>query len=138
MSEELEESPYPAVMVCPKCGGDMKEFTFEVVSLDRCQACRGMWFDAGELEKMLALDHRAAIDEKHSRTPAGVDEKKMECPRCGGLLIKMHHLQRPEITLDGCLVCYGTWLDGGEFAGLQAHGWLAKARDLLHGIFGRE
>lgn len=40
-------------MKCPKCGHDMKEQTFEGVAVDRCTFCEGVFFDAGELDRVL-------------------------------------------------------------------------------------
>jgi acetyl-CoA carboxylase beta subunit len=41
-------------MKCPKCGHDMKEEPIEKVTADRCTHCEGIFFDAGELEQILA------------------------------------------------------------------------------------
>lgn len=41
-------------MKCPKCGHDMKEEPLESVTADRCSHCEGIFFDAGELEQILA------------------------------------------------------------------------------------
>jgi hypothetical protein len=40
-------------MKCPKCGHDLREEAFGSVTLDRCSFCEGVFFDAGELEKVL-------------------------------------------------------------------------------------
>ena len=40
-------------MKCPKCGGDMVEVELEAVMVDQCSACRGIYFDAGEVDLML-------------------------------------------------------------------------------------
>lgn len=37
---------------CPKCGGDMHEQKMDVVMIDRCTNCGGVFFDAGELEML--------------------------------------------------------------------------------------
>ena len=38
-------------MVCPKCGSELKEESLqEVVKVDRCTGCNGIYFDDGELE----------------------------------------------------------------------------------------
>lgn len=39
-----------SALQCPRCDGTLKEFVYEDVRLDRCEKCRGVWFDAGELE----------------------------------------------------------------------------------------
>ena len=37
-------------MKCPKCGGDLKEIEHHHVKVDRCNDCKGVWLDAGEIE----------------------------------------------------------------------------------------
>ena len=39
-------------MNCPKCQAAMELITFEGVTVDRCTACKGIWFDANE-QKLL-------------------------------------------------------------------------------------
>jgi len=38
-------------MVCPKCGGQLREESLQqVVKVDRCAGCNGIYFDDGELD----------------------------------------------------------------------------------------
>ena len=37
-------------MVCPKCGGGLKEENFQGVLIDRCGGCGGVYLDKGEME----------------------------------------------------------------------------------------
>jgi uncharacterized protein len=37
-------------MKCPKCGADLEEVEFSHVKVDLCPDCKGMWFDAGEID----------------------------------------------------------------------------------------
>jgi hypothetical protein len=39
-------------MKCPKCGGNLKEEELGPVKVDVCSDCKGIWFDAGELEML--------------------------------------------------------------------------------------
>ena len=39
-------------MVCPRCGGALKENKFQEISIDTCEKCGGVWLDAGELEQL--------------------------------------------------------------------------------------
>ena len=41
-------------MRCPKCGHEMKEERQGAIAVDRCTFCEGVFFDAGELEQLLA------------------------------------------------------------------------------------
>lgn len=40
-------------MKCPKCGHDMAEEDLGGVAVDRCSFCEGIFFDAGELDRVL-------------------------------------------------------------------------------------
>ena len=37
---------------CPKCGHAMQEEQYEIITVDRCSHCEGVYFDAGELEQL--------------------------------------------------------------------------------------
>jgi uncharacterized protein len=41
-------------MRCPRCAMELVERTRVGVAVDICGRCRGVWFDRGELEKVLA------------------------------------------------------------------------------------
>jgi hypothetical protein len=38
---------------CPACGGSLKPEQYHGVTIDRCEDCKGIWFDAGEAESLL-------------------------------------------------------------------------------------
>lgn len=51
LNAEREQAERKAhYMKCPKCGADLTETDYHHVKVDFCQACRGMWLDAGEVE----------------------------------------------------------------------------------------
>ena len=39
---------------CPKCAAPLVTITYRNVELDKCSSCEGLWFDSGELDKVLA------------------------------------------------------------------------------------
>jgi len=39
-------------MRCPKCGSELAEISYREQRVDRCDACGGVWLDAGELEAL--------------------------------------------------------------------------------------
>jgi Zn-finger nucleic acid-binding protein len=41
-----------AGLQCPKCDGTLMEIDYDVVKIDRCEKCNGIWLDAGELEQL--------------------------------------------------------------------------------------
>ena len=40
---------------CPRCGNELTEREFHNVKLDACDKCKGVWFDAGEVEMVMLL-----------------------------------------------------------------------------------
>ncbi len=41
-------------MKCPRCDAPLSEIDRDGITIDRCERCRGVWLDRGELEKLLA------------------------------------------------------------------------------------
>jgi len=56
--EKAQHGPF--WMVCPKCGGALKEEDFQGVMIDRCSACGGIYLDKGEFE-MLAKAQQGGL-----------------------------------------------------------------------------
>lgn len=93
---------------CPRCAGNpaLGEFLDKSgVEYDACLECKGVWFDKGELARVLgAAPDTPLLDPKPSKAP---------CPRCktpmqtGGCV-------SPMLRVDACPACGGTWLDPGE------------------------
>lgn len=46
-------------ILCPNCGGLMESMDAGNVRVDVCLDCFGAWMDAGELERLAAMDHSA-------------------------------------------------------------------------------
>lgn len=50
-TEDLQQKQKQAHwMKCPKCGFDLEEINYQSVMIDKCNACKGIWLDSGELE----------------------------------------------------------------------------------------
>lgn len=49
---ESEEQKTLHWMRCPKCGSQLTEIAHRDQRVDRCDACGGIWLDAGELEAL--------------------------------------------------------------------------------------
>src|SRR4051794_3455435 len=45
-------------MLCPKCGNTMREREKGDVLIDVCPGCRGIWLEAGELQKLIESERR--------------------------------------------------------------------------------
>ena len=68
-------------MKCPRCETSvLDERERNGVTLDVCPACRGVWLDRGELEKLLAFAKRELEEERayygvHDREPPSSDRR---------------------------------------------------------------
>lgn len=125
-------------MRCPDCQSPLAPIEAGPgLELDRCEACKGLWFDARELPM---LDEVHELPE--SPVLEGGDENpghrgtlppeaaKRACPRCDGIKLRRHFFSwRKDVQVDTCASCGGTWLDHGELVRLRAEYRDAKARE---------
>lgn len=109
-------------MKCPVCKISTTAVEFDKIELDYCPACRGIWFDRGELELLLdTLTRGAARDLIISLTqkPAlNVSEKGRKCPICRSKMPKIDIGSGRELLIDVCDYGHGLWFDGGESGAL--------------------
>ena len=104
---------------CPKCRSDMDQVTHEGIEVDRCRLCKGIWFDAGEIEALTDKQAAAAIDIGEIETGKQHDTlRDYECPRCGGAMGCIADARQPHITFETCQDCHGSFLDAGELSDL--------------------
>jgi len=106
-------------MKCPACFNELTQSQVGSVVVDVCEGgCRGIWFDAFELQRV-DESHEAAGEHlvNIARDPTlSVDlTRKRDCPRCAGIKLK-RHLFSPglKVEVDHCPNCGGYWLDAGE------------------------
>ena len=73
-------------MICPACKHAMVIVEHENIELDYCTACKGVWFDSGELELLLEAaeleDYQVFLDRIIDSPEASSSEKKRKCPIC--------------------------------------------------------
>ncbi len=121
-------------MDCPKCVGKLREKNVEDCKVDVCFVCEGIWFDSGELEKVIEADSKdfnfidVGREELDGKEIAGMkeelDEKESACPRCGDgtKLVRREYGGKRKVNIDACPTCGGIWLDGGEIKELRRRG----------------
>ncbi|MEO1273157.1 MAG: zf-TFIIB domain-containing protein [Myxococcota bacterium] len=118
-------------MDCPKCDGMLNKVYVGTIEVDQCSACAGIWFDMGELNKVLKASD---IDSLKRRTEPATehDSIKTQCPRCHGQGNMIHVKDMDHsIHVDTCVVCYGQWLDGGELEMLRRKGLMEMVLDVF-------
>lgn len=123
-------------MNCPKCEGALRRVQVEDIELDQCDRCSGIWFDSGELQRILG---RKSTDELRSRAKnkREDDAKRATCPRCKGegKLVQVASLSS-DIHIDTCSICGGQWLDGGELEVLQGGGFVRSLAEFFRRALG--
>jgi Zn-finger nucleic acid-binding protein len=102
-------------MDCPVCRIPMIVIEYRNIELDYCVDCKGVWFDAGEVNLLMeavGLDPAQAPLElkpvKHF-----VAEAKRGCPLCTKAMEKVSPLNHT-VILDRCRQGHGIWFDAGE------------------------
>ncbi|MGB5623950.1 MAG: MFS transporter [Gammaproteobacteria bacterium] len=110
---------WSGAMRCPKCRSDMEQLEIDGTEIDRCLSCHGLWFDAGELEKL--RDKKIAAEIDFADTARGKDYNSIDryrCPRCGGAMARMIDPKQTHIWYEQCGTCHGSYFDAGEFTDL--------------------
>ena len=49
------------IVNCPKCPGKLESYKFMDFALDRCESCKGIWLDKGELTGILRKAERGPL-----------------------------------------------------------------------------
>ncbi len=105
-------------MNCPIDKSPMLVVEHKKIELDYCTACDGVWFDAGEIDLLMATlgmpDAGGLLDEVLSTNEVSTSEKRRRCPICRDSMRKTTVGDHPPILIDACRRGHGLWFDGGE------------------------
>ena len=119
-------------MLCPKCHKPMESVAIGDNDVHRCTGCLGLWFDAAALFHLKQLKGTevldigpAALGRQHNK----ID--RIHCPACNNPMIRMVDVEQPHIHFESCIVCYGAFLDAGEFRDLKELTLADYFRDLF-------
>ncbi len=106
-------------MDCPVCREPLIVVERDGIEIDSCPRCRGLWFDAGELDLLAEKAGRVlAPTEGIPTEKADPGEKPRSCPRCDRRMDKTALGSAPRVTLDRCGAGHGLWFDQGELGAL--------------------
>jgi uncharacterized protein len=128
---------------CPRCHNALSVTTLRgvnnVIGVDSCSNCGGIWFDKGELSKVDKIVEPVAIEFRHLPSP----QKQMEpmhCPKCSPkfLMQKALHPRDEKVILDYCPNCNGIWLDHGELEAIQQETWIKTVGKVYNWLVGKE
>lgn len=105
--------------LCPDCQSPLQPQTFQGIELDICESCAGIWFDMGELRRLMRSEQHALIKAEDRVKPTGAPHPQQSgstrlCPCCRLPLELYRYMHASFIWLDGCERCSGIWADDGE------------------------
>jgi Zn-finger nucleic acid-binding protein len=61
-------------LTCPKCGGQMRSYERNGVTVDQCTECRGIFLDRGELERLIDAEN-SHYEREFSDRSRGYEER---------------------------------------------------------------
>jgi Zn-finger nucleic acid-binding protein len=103
---------------CPKCNTATTIFNLEAdLNFDRCDKCKGMWMDKGELARTSGCTN----DFTDPKTITSGLSSTRKCPKCPGSpqMIEVFFKKPNKLMIDVCKSCEGIWLDSKELPQLQ-------------------
>lgn len=124
---------------CPVCRQRLQTITLSIeasLRIERCAGCFGLFFDPGEIERLLDssasaltvnLDWLDNINQE--RYPADDEVKYLPCPVCQVLMNRVVYGYRSGVVIDQCK-SHGIWLDGGQISHLLE--WKKAGGQLLN------
>jgi Zn-finger nucleic acid-binding protein len=114
-------------MVCPVCDKDMLVLEFELVEIDHCSECGGVWLDSGELALIgkragaLHGDLLAALESGQGEPDK--TRPKRRCPVCRKRLLPARTNSGRNTLVEKCPRGDGLWFEAGSLqAVIQAAG----------------
>jgi Zn-finger nucleic acid-binding protein len=100
----------------------MMVIEYRKIELDFCTTCKGVWFDAGELDLLLEAgglkEGKQNLKDVLRLPDAITSEKKRRCPICTVNMKKVRIGGEKGVMIDACINHDGLWFDGGEVADL--------------------
>lgn len=98
----------------------MTSVKIDGTEVDRCESCKGLWFDAFEDRSMRSPRAAASLDIGAESVGDKWDGTgKIRCPRCDSPMVRMVDRDQPHIWYESCSTCHGRFFDAGEFRDLS-------------------
>jgi Zn-finger nucleic acid-binding protein len=119
-------------MECPKCYGDMNTVLEDIITIDQCQNCHGLYFDQLTQELLSDLTGKEGLDTGSDELGSTYDEMVyVECPKCDKIMDQRKIEAPVQIRFELCPTCNSTFLDAGEFRQYVSDSYLTEFRSLL-------
>ncbi len=100
---------------CAKCSGALEQVCVCGVTLERCESCHGLFFESGELARVLTDADPASSGSNGN----AADATPATCPRCQIPMDRIPACGQGRFSYDFCPACNGLWLDAGELSQLE-------------------
>lgn len=103
---------------CPACHCETSVFNLEAdLNFDRCEECKGMWLDKGELARMTG--NSKDFPDPQMIKPG--NKSPRQCPKCPEKpkMTEVTFVKSNNVLIDVCKLCYGLWLDSRELVQVQ-------------------
>lgn len=118
----------------------MMALEYDAVEIDYCDACKGIWLDAGELDLLFGdTGSRMAFLQGGDVSPSR-GEQVRRCPICRGKMAKEATRGGAPVVYDRCTRGDGMWFDRGELDRVLAqghpHAGGARVVAFLRDVFG--
>lgn len=103
-------------MKCPKCNSRMEDVRYHDILVERCTACKGIWFE-GVSHKELKKHHGSQSIDIGSPDLGKVFDRipATHCPDCGKAMDRVPDKFKPHLHYDACPAHDGFFFDAGEF-----------------------
>jgi Zn-finger nucleic acid-binding protein len=98
-------------MICPRDANELQPETEHGITVDRCAACRGAWYDYDELAEL-----ESTVADEAQRTGMiefAKHQSVLLCPACNEPMHAFNY-RAYNLELDACAGGHGFWLDAGE------------------------
>ena len=119
-------------MDCPVCHNPMIVLELEMVEIDNCTSCGGIWLDSGELEQLFGDANKANLLIDSFNPARDVKENIHSCPIC---LKKMEKIKTADsgnaVIIDKCPKHHGLWFDKNELHHLLTANSLDKEHKIV-------
>ena len=103
-------------MQCPKCDGEMETVYNEEVTINRCNNCRGLYFDQLTRDDLGYVEGQVGVDTGDEELGAAYNDMVyVECPKCDKIMDQQLIEDPVRIRFEVCTSCHATFLDAGEF-----------------------
>ena len=122
-------------MRCPKCESAMVGVEHAGITVDRCTACGGLWFDGTDHLDLKKAGGAGVIDGTTSVARAEIrmdaEPAIVHCPACGAQMETRFDAYQHHIHYETCPAGHGVYFDAGEFRDFVTDDW----SDFFKGLF---